>query len=249
MDSNQSDRRRFLKTSCAGRGRAPLASAPAHNGRPKRNRPGRKRSGAAGSGRARPSRAAAPRGPIQPRSHDALHAAAGLCGNHHAGAGSTSCSSTPRSFPRSMRTEHRLTIHGLVDRPLVSRMDDLKQLPSVSRIHFVECHGNSSPNDPRLRTIRTWDCRSSSSTAWPATANGAGVPLSVLLNEAGVKKRRDLAGFGRRRTPGKFSHTLPLGKGAWTTASWPTARMAIRCASSRVSRSGCWSPAGKARST
>ena len=27
-------------------------------------------------------------------------------------------------------------------------MDDLKRLPSVSRIHFLECHANSSPDDP-----------------------------------------------------------------------------------------------------
>src|ERR1700692_766370 len=41
--------------------------------------------------------------------------------------------------------QHRLTIHGMVDRPLSFSMDDLKRLPSVSRIHFVECHANGSP--------------------------------------------------------------------------------------------------------
>src|SRR6195256_5267020 len=35
--------------------------------------------------------------------------------------------------------QHRLTIHGMVDRPLSFSMDDLKRLPSVSRIHFIEC--------------------------------------------------------------------------------------------------------------
>src|SRR5688572_30337151 len=34
---------------------------------------------------------------------------------------------------------HRLTIHGLVERPLVLTMDDIRRLPSVSRIHFLEC--------------------------------------------------------------------------------------------------------------
>src|SRR5258708_38950018 len=38
---------------------------------------------------------------------------------------------------------HRLMIHGLVDRPLVLTMDDIRRLPSVSRIHFLECGGNS----------------------------------------------------------------------------------------------------------
>src|SRR4030081_1034934 len=48
-------------------------------------------------------------------------------------------------FPRLDADEHRLTIHGMVDRPLSFSMDDLKRLPSVSRVHFVECHANSSP--------------------------------------------------------------------------------------------------------
>ena len=38
---------------------------------------------------------------------------------------------------------HTLTIHGLVDRPLAFTVDDLKRLPSISRIHFLECSGNS----------------------------------------------------------------------------------------------------------
>src|SRR5947208_11812315 len=48
-------------------------------------------------------------------------------------------------FPEIDADQHRLTIHGMVDRPLSFSMADLKQLPSVSRIHFLECHGNSSP--------------------------------------------------------------------------------------------------------
>src|ERR1700738_776617 len=41
--------------------------------------------------------------------------------------------------------QHRLTIHGMVDRPLSFSMDDLKRLPSVSRIHFLECQANGAP--------------------------------------------------------------------------------------------------------
>jgi sulfane dehydrogenase subunit SoxC len=37
---------------------------------------------------------------------------------------------------------HTLTIHGLVDRPLEFTVDELKHLPSRSRIHFLECSGN-----------------------------------------------------------------------------------------------------------
>ena len=37
--------------------------------------------------------------------------------------------------------EHTLMIHGLVDRPLTFTMEDLKRLPSVTRLHFIECAG------------------------------------------------------------------------------------------------------------
>ncbi len=39
---------------------------------------------------------------------------------------------------------HALTIHGLVERPIVLTLDELKRLPSVSRIFFLECSGNSA---------------------------------------------------------------------------------------------------------
>ena len=42
--------------------------------------------------------------------------------------------------------QHRLIIHGLVDRPMIFTMEDLTRFPSVSRFHFLECSGNSSPN-------------------------------------------------------------------------------------------------------
>ncbi len=38
---------------------------------------------------------------------------------------------------------HRLLVHGMVDRPLSFGIDDLTRFPSVSRIHFLECSGNT----------------------------------------------------------------------------------------------------------
>src|SRR5437762_11549847 len=45
--------------------------------------------------------------------------------------------------PRIDPADHRLMIHGPVDRPLVFTMEELQRLPSTSRIHFLECSGNS----------------------------------------------------------------------------------------------------------
>jgi sulfane dehydrogenase subunit SoxC len=38
--------------------------------------------------------------------------------------------------------QHRLMLHGLVERPLIFTVDDLRRFPSESRIHFLECSGN-----------------------------------------------------------------------------------------------------------
>jgi sulfane dehydrogenase subunit SoxC len=113
-------------------------------------------------------------------------------------------------FPEIDAQQHRLTIHGLVDRPLSLSMDDLKSLPSVSRVHFVECQGNSSAmihgtgnQNMGLPVQYVWGMTSCSE--W------TGVPLSVLLNEAGVQKEANWLVY-EGADPGKFSHTVPLGK-------------------------------------
>ncbi|MEJ5269709.1 MAG: sulfite dehydrogenase [Hydrogenophilus sp.] len=41
-------------------------------------------------------------------------------------------------------TKHRFMINGLVKTPMVFTMDDLMRLPSVSRIHFIECGANTA---------------------------------------------------------------------------------------------------------
>jgi sulfane dehydrogenase subunit SoxC len=40
-------------------------------------------------------------------------------------------------------THLELLVHGLVETPLVFSMDDRRRMPSTSRIHFIECAGNS----------------------------------------------------------------------------------------------------------
>jgi sulfane dehydrogenase subunit SoxC len=78
---------------------------------------------------------------------------------------------------------HRLLIHGLVDRPLLFTMDDLVRFPSVSRLHFLECAGN------------TQEWRDASPAWTPQQTHGllsccewTGVLLSTLLAEVGVRR-------------------------------------------------------------
>jgi sulfane dehydrogenase subunit SoxC len=78
---------------------------------------------------------------------------------------------------------HRLLIHGLVKRSLIFSVADLLRYPLVSRIHFLECSGNSQllyqPTPPNLTAGETHGLVSCSE--W------TGVPLRLLLGEAGVE--------------------------------------------------------------
>jgi len=80
-------------------------------------------------------------------------------------------------------SRHQLLLHGLVDRPLVLSMDALRRLPSVSRIHFIECAGNAGrehfgkPGETAQKSHGLISC-----SEW------TGVYLSVLLAEAGMRK-------------------------------------------------------------
>jgi len=77
---------------------------------------------------------------------------------------------------------HRLAIHGLVDNPLVFSMDQLMRYPSVSRFHFMECSGNTL-TDWRKAAATTVQ----QSHGLLSCAQWTGIPLSWLLDEAGVK--------------------------------------------------------------
>src|SRR5690349_14452181 len=89
---------------------------------------------------------------------------------HHAG--------TPNIDPAS----HRLVIHGLVKQPLIFTMDDIVRYPSVSRFYFMECSGNG---------LTDW--LKAASTTLQQThglrpcAQWTGIPVSWLLNEAGLE--------------------------------------------------------------
>src|SRR5436853_1278910 len=78
--------------------------------------------------------------------------------------------------------QHRLAIHGLVKRPLVFTLDALTRYPMVSRFTFVECGGNSAPMfspEPIQASVQALHGLAS-------CAEWTGVPLSTLLEEAGV---------------------------------------------------------------
>jgi sulfane dehydrogenase subunit SoxC len=79
---------------------------------------------------------------------------------------------------------HRLVVHGLVDRPLSLSIAEIRRLPSLTRILALECGGNSGSEWAATTAAdvqRSYGLLSGSE--W------TGVPLSLLLAEAGVQPR------------------------------------------------------------
>jgi sulfane dehydrogenase subunit SoxC len=77
---------------------------------------------------------------------------------------------------------HRLLIHGMVDRPLIFTMAELQRFPSVSRICFIECAGNTLLSYGRrdAPTVQV-------SHGLVSCSEWSGVRLSLLLSEAGMQ--------------------------------------------------------------
>ncbi|MGH7517347.1 MAG: sulfite dehydrogenase [Gemmatimonadales bacterium] len=77
----------------------------------------------------------------------------------------------------------RLLLHGLVDRPLIFTLADLRRLPSVTRIYFLECSGNgrNAYRSPRH------EMSPQQIDGMTANAEWTGVRVATLLGEAGVR--------------------------------------------------------------
>jgi sulfane dehydrogenase subunit SoxC len=87
---------------------------------------------------------------------------------HHAG--------VPEIDPRT----YSLLIHGMVERPLVFTLADLKRFPAVSRVCFLECSGNLGRTAPPETTPQQLAGLTSQSE-W------TGVALTTLFREVGVR--------------------------------------------------------------
>src|SRR3989440_1366749 len=103
--------------------------------------------------------------------------------------------------------KHRLAIHGLVKQPLVFTLDALARYPTVSRMAFVECGGNSAPlfsPEPIQASVQALH-------GLVSCAEWSGVMLSTLLDEAGIDpKAKWLIAEGADSLA--LSRSVPLGK-------------------------------------
>jgi sulfane dehydrogenase subunit SoxC len=103
--------------------------------------------------------------------------------------------------------EHRLLIHGAVRRPLTFTVEALLRYPTVTRIQFLECAGNSggnlSPQPPQAPCGVIHGLMS--------CAEWTGVPLSILMDEAGVERDAEWV-LAEGADAAAMSRSVPLAK-------------------------------------
>ncbi len=81
--------------------------------------------------------------------------------------------------------KHRLMINGMVKQEMVFTMEDLMRLPSVSRIHFIECGANTGMEwgNVAVPTVQY-------THGMLSCCEFSGVPLSILLDMAGADTKK-----------------------------------------------------------
>jgi len=102
---------------------------------------------------------------------------------------------------------HQLLIHGAVRRSLTFTVDSLLRYPTVTRIQFLECAGNSgsnlAPQPPQAPCGVIHGLMSCSE--W------TGVPLAILMDEAGVDRGAEWV-LAEGADAAAMSRSVPLAK-------------------------------------
>ena len=78
---------------------------------------------------------------------------------------------------------YSLLIHGMVERPMVFTLADLKRFPASSRVHFLECSGNFGGRGTAT------DLTPQQIAGLTSTSEWTGVPLAALFREVGASPK------------------------------------------------------------
>jgi sulfane dehydrogenase subunit SoxC len=102
--------------------------------------------------------------------------------------------------------EYRLMIHGLVEKPIVLTLAQLKRYPSVTRTHFIECPANGGQEwrGPQFNSLQF-------AKGFMSNAEWTGVYVKTILEDLGLKPEAQwmLAEGG---DSSKMGRTLPVDK-------------------------------------
>lgn len=117
-------------------------------------------------------------------------------------------------IPRIDPATYRLLIHGMVERPLVFTLDELKRFPAVTRSVFLECSGNGGGayyGDPPSPTQSPQQLDGLlSQSEW------TGVPLATLFREVGLHEEATWF-LAEGSDAAVMSRSIPVEK-AWNDA-------------------------------
>ena len=104
---------------------------------------------------------------------------------------------------------HRLMINasspGLIAGPRIYTVEDLMRLPPVSRIHFIECSGNTGTERARA-TVPTVQY----THGLLSCSEFTGVPLRLLLEQCGVDFRRARFALAEGADGASLTRTIPM---------------------------------------
>ncbi len=102
--------------------------------------------------------------------------------------------------------EWRLMIHGLVEKPVILTLDDLKSYPSVTRQHFFSCPANSAmeARGPGLDSLQVTHGMLSCSVY-------TGVELKTILDDIGLKPEAKWM-FSEGSDPASVGRSVPIEK-------------------------------------
>src|SRR5690242_21789382 len=102
--------------------------------------------------------------------------------------------------------DYRLMLHGLVEKPLVFTLDELKRLPRVNKIYFLECAANSGME---WRGAQLNGCQYTHGMVH--CVEYTGVSLKVLLEQAGLKANAKWV-MAEGGDAAAMNRSIPLGK-------------------------------------
>ena len=102
--------------------------------------------------------------------------------------------------------KHELLIHGLVEKPIVLTMADIKGFPAFSRTYFMECGGNSvgDQQGTPMPTVQ-------GSHGLLSCSEWTGVNLSLVLQAAGLKPEAKWM-IAEGADAGRMARSIPIKK-------------------------------------
>jgi len=103
--------------------------------------------------------------------------------------------------------KYRLMIHGLVKKPIVLTLEELKRYPSVTRIHFIECPANGGQEwrGPQFNSVQF-------AKGFMSSAEWTGVYIKDLIKDLGVDMEKAQWMLAEGSDNSEMGRTVPMDK-------------------------------------